>query len=197
MSGLQDELANLKLEESLGAEAARRLRDPQGGAASAKLMAHLEELKGGLGVSSSKKGGGDGPASSSSSSQVTYELLMKPESTKLEESERAARMEKRIEALEKALGASPKNMVSFSKTFKSTKSLICFLFALSFFQSSLSVETSEKSLLGAVSVLSARTALLDPSHLDHVEGRLASIQARMAAVKERKEVMEDHEKASK
>ena len=137
VSGLQDELANLKLEESLGAEAARRLRDPQGGAASAKLMAHLEELKGGLGVSSSKKGGGDGPASSSSSSQVTYELLMKPESTKLEESERAARMEKRIEALEKALGASPKNMVSFSKTFKSPISLqnpafVSFLLSLSF-----------------------------------------------------------------
>ena len=65
-------------------------------------------------------------------------------------------------------------------------------------QSSLTVETSQKSLLGAVHVLTARTSLLDPAHLDHVEARLAALQNRMAAVAaERKAVLDDQEKAAK
>ena len=51
-------------------------------------------------------------------------------------------------------------------------------------QSSLSVETSSKSVLGAIGVLSARTSLLDPGHLDQIEARLASLQTRMNALAE-------------
>ncbi len=59
------------------------------------------------------------------------------------------------------------------------------------------METSQKTLLDAVSVLSARTSLLDPSHLDHVEARLAALQNRLAAVADRKAVVEDQEKAAR
>ena len=59
------------------------------------------------------------------------------------------------------------------------------------------METSQKSLLSALSLLSARTALLDPSHLDHVEGRLAALHAKMNAVAEKKAVLEEQEKQSR
>ena len=41
------------------------------------------------------------------------------------------------------------------------------------------METNKKSLAGAVNVLAAKTALLDPNHLDHVEGRLAALQHKL------------------
>ncbi len=65
------------------------------------------------------------------------------------------------------------------------------------FQSSLSVETSQKSVLGALSVLSARTALFSPEHLDHIEGRLAALQSKMNAVAEKKSIIDDQEKLTK
>ena len=43
---------------------------------------------------------------------VTYELLMKPDNAKLEGDERVARLDRRLEAIEKALGANPEAMVS-------------------------------------------------------------------------------------
>ncbi len=59
------------------------------------------------------------------------------------------------------------------------------------------METSHTSLLSAVRSLSARTALLDPGHLDHVEGRLAGVANRMAHLQDRKAVLQDQEKAAK
>lgn len=53
------------------------------------------------------------------------------------------------------------------------------------------METTQKNIMGAISVLSARTSLLDPAHLDHVEGRLAALQAKINAVAEKKAVIED------
>ncbi len=48
---------------------------------------------------------------SQSENNVTYELMMKPESAKLEEGEALAKLESRISAMEKVLGASPEGMV--------------------------------------------------------------------------------------
>jgi hypothetical protein len=46
-----------------------------------------------------------------SSSSVLYELMMKPETSKLEDQRRLAEMERRLEAIEKAVGATPDKMV--------------------------------------------------------------------------------------
>ena len=43
------------------------------------------------------------------------------------------------------------------------------------------METNQKTLLGAVSTLSARSSLFDPVHLDHIEGRLAAFQQKMTS----------------
>ena len=71
------------------------------------------------------------------------------------------------------------------------------LFSIWSFKSSLAVETSQKNVSAAISVLSARTSLFDPSVLDHVEGRLAALQSKMNAVAEKKQVIEDQEKERK
>ena len=83
-------------------------------------------------------------------------------------------------------------------------------FSCSKFQSTLSVETSQKSILGAISVLvrnqtrmhyanfiywlhiqDARTSLFEPSHLAHIEGRLAVLQQKMNDVAEKKQAREE------
>ena len=51
------------------------------------------------------------PSVGDKSGNVTYELLMKPDNAKLESAERVARIDRRLEALEKALGATPEAMV--------------------------------------------------------------------------------------
>lgn len=66
-----------------------------------------------------------------------------------------------------------------------------------FLQSALSVETNQKSIVGAIGVLSSRLSLLSPSHLDHVEGRLAALLQKMNTVADRKAAIEDAEKQSK
>ena len=61
-----------------------------------------------------KKPAADSSGSSSGGEKggVTYELLMKPDNAKLEGDERVARLDRRLEAIEKALGANPEAMVS-------------------------------------------------------------------------------------
>lgn len=104
VSGLQEELVSLKLEEVLGSEAIKSMQDP-GSATAEKLLAHLERLK--LGSSSSK----DGSKNSQAETKKTEAAA------KLDAKEITAKFDKRLEALEKALGANPEAMVrSYSQT---------------------------------------------------------------------------------
>ncbi len=70
-------------------------------------------------------------------------------------------------------------------------------FIIAPFQSSLCLETNSKSVSGALSVLLSRTSLLQPSHLDHVEGRLAVLVQKMNEVAEKKAALDDQEKQTK
>ena len=51
--------------------------------------------------------------------------------------------------------------------------------------------------MGAVQVLSSRLSLLEPMHLDHVEGRLHAVHTRMNSIAEKKAAIEDADKQSK
>ena len=59
-----------------------------------------------------KKPAAAAAASGEDEGGVTYELLMKPDNAKLEGGERMAGLDKRLEAIEKALGANSEAMVS-------------------------------------------------------------------------------------
>jgi hypothetical protein len=50
------------------------------------------------------------------------------------------------------------------------------------------LETNQKSVFGAVQFLGSRLSLLEPSHLDHVEGRLAALHQKMNAIADKKQV---------
>lgn len=165
-TALQDELSALKLEETLGSELLKSLDDPRG-SAKEKLLLQLEGLKNLSGGKRPTSSGEDGSAS------VLYELLMKPETSKMEEQRRLADLERRLEMIEKAVGATPDKM------------------------SALSLETNQKSVFGAIQVLGSRLSLLDPSHLDHIEGRLAALYQKMNAIAEKKQVIEDAKKQNK
>eukprot|EP00095_Tigriopus_kingsejongensis_P008970 maker-scaffold334_size202906-snap-gene-1.31 protein:Tk08970 transcript:maker-scaffold334_size202906-snap-gene-1.31-mRNA-1 annotation:"dynactin subunit 2" len=167
VQGLNEELASLNLEERLGRDTLKGLYDPEG-LASAKMLAHLAALQTGTRSQANRSG-----EKSVDSSSVIYELLMKPDTAKLEHLERIAHMDKRLESLERTIGAAPEQM------------------------STLSMETNQKSVLGAIQVLSKRTALLEPAHLDHVEGRLAALQSKMNSIAERKPILADQAKQSK
>ena len=85
-----------------------RLDDPSG-AAKEKLLLQLEALKN---VKlSAGSGGVDKNTAAVSEENVTYELLMKPESSKLADQKRIAELDRRLEHLEKMLAFSPERMV--------------------------------------------------------------------------------------
>ena len=84
-----------------------RLDDPSG-SAKEKLLLQLEALKN---VKPSTSGKAGQSSSCGGSDNLTYELLMKPETSKLDDQKRIAQLDKRLEHLEKILAYTPENMV--------------------------------------------------------------------------------------
>ena len=79
-------------------------------------ICHIFQLEGLKNLSASKKVAPSGGSSDASS--VLYELMMKPETSKLEETRRVAEIERRLEAMEKAVGATSDKMVGFAALLK-------------------------------------------------------------------------------
>ena len=77
----------------------------------------------------------------------TYSLYIKQSSSALEEGAMLSSLSSRLAALEASVGFSADQM------------------------SMLTMETGKKSISQAVQVLSAKTTLMDPSKLDHIEGK--------------------------
>ncbi len=95
---------------NLGRHQESALADTAGGGKGETVLAHLEELKNAPEVKKdqNKKSLKE---STTTSSTTTYELLMRPEKARLEEAESLARLDKRLEVLEQALGTSQESMV--------------------------------------------------------------------------------------
>ena len=165
---LQDQLSKLKLEERLGSNLVKKLDDPRG-TAKEKLMSQLQA------VSEAKTDAENVKSKSTKEedSKVMYELLMKPNVANFEDHVQIAEIEKRLESLEKVIAVSPEKL------------------------STLSIETNQKNVFGAVDVLNTKLSLLNPSNLDHIEGRLAALLQKMNSAAEQKDVKEDVEKQGK
>ena len=174
---LQEQLVACKLEDTMGSDLIKRLEDPRG-VAKKQLMVQLNALKS---TSSANTSTGTERQTSATDvidktpgkSQVMYELMMKPEIVKLEEQKKVAELDMRLKNMEKILGSAPDKV------------------------SALAIETNQKNVVGSIEVLTSKLALLEPSHLDHVEGRLAALIQKMNAVAERNAVIEDAEKQNK
>lgn len=104
------------------------------------------------------------------SNQASYSLYMRPGQN--EESAAMAGLASRLSSLESALSVTPDQL------------------------SLLTMETGRRSLAGAVQVLSAKTALLDPDKLDGVEGRLGALQQKLGVLQDNKSSI-DSERSGK
>ena len=102
-----------------------------------------------------------------------YELMMKPNVASFEDHVQIAEVEKRIASIEKLIAASPEKM------------------------STLAIETNQKHISGSVGVLDSRLSLLNPTHLDHVEGRLSALLQKMNTAADQKHTIEDADKQVK
>ncbi|XP_053645230.1 dynactin subunit 2 isoform X2 [Cherax quadricarinatus] len=174
---LQHTLVDLKLEDTLGADIVAAISQPQ--LTLQKKLTNLLEMFKQASLVSQMKGsnvkqeGKPSDDDSSTAPAMSYNLCYAPEHARLNQLANAAMLEKRIDQLETLIGNNPDKL------------------------SSLSTWTNHKSIVGAVQVLSARLALLEPAHLDHVEGRLHAVHTRMNSISEKKAVIEDADKQSK
>ena len=167
---LQELLMAHKLEDTLGSDLVKRLEDPRS-AVKEQLLAQLDALKNS--DSSNHPKTTEGTAKVYSSEPAMYELLMKPENAKLEEQKKIAEIDMRLKNLEALLVPSSEKI------------------------SCLATETNQKNVVGSIEVLTSKLSLLEPSHLDHIEGRLASLAQKMNVISEKKSQVEDAEKQNK
>ena len=100
----------MKLEDALGSDGVLDLQDPSGSMKN-KLITQLEILKTEPPKNTAKANVSAKSSDDSNTDDVMYELRMKPESSKLDERQRLANFEKRLEGLEQVLGPSQDKVV--------------------------------------------------------------------------------------
>merc|ERR1719427_1334205 len=105
------------------------------------------------------KSGGETKAKNVDKNSPSYSLYIKQSISTLEEGAMLSSLS-RLAVLEAAVGFSADQM------------------------SILTMETGKKNLSQAVQVISAKTTLMDPSKLDHIEGRLGALQQKLGHLQE-------------
>ncbi|KAA0197374.1 Dynactin subunit [Fasciolopsis buskii] len=110
----------------------------------------------------------------SDSSHLVYEIYDRPDFSKKAEVERVAELDRRLQRLEALIGQPEPTKLS-----------------------ALTSDTAQHSLLEAASRLSARSSLLQPSHLDMIEARLSSLQTKLQSITEKREAIADADTQNK
>ncbi|THD20038.1 Dynactin subunit 2-B [Fasciola hepatica] len=108
------------------------------------------------------------------SSHLVYEIYDRPDFSKKAEVERVAELDRRLQRLEALIGQPDPTKLS-----------------------ALTADTVQHSLLEAASRLSARSSLLQPSHLDMIETRLSSLQTKLQSITEKREAIADADTQNK
>jgi len=168
MEYLQKQLTDLHLDKLLGKPSDLSLVDPQG-ALQKRLITELSAFKPDPNKTEPEK---TSEPSKGDQGHVTYQLYYRPEQAKFSHNARMADIEQRVERMEALVGNNPERL------------------------STLTAETNNKSLMGAVAVLSGKLKLLDPAQLEQVEGRIAALGQRMNQLSEKKEGVETADKNS-
>jgi len=146
---LHKHLLEMRLEDVLGKEVLDVMTDPQA-AARNKLVAQLSTIK-----SMKIEERTSDSANTKGSGKMNYSLMVKPENARLQSQTGVQKLSARISALENLIGTNEEDL------------------------SILSMETGRKTLSESISVLSAKTTILEPKNLDHIEGRLAVLQQKL------------------
>jgi len=106
------------------------------------------------------KSSGEGKNKKVDKNSPSYSLFIKESIATLEEGAMLSSLSSRLAVLESAVGFSADQM------------------------SILTMETGKKNMSQAVQVISAKTTLMDPSKLDHIEGRLGALQQKLGQLQE-------------
>jgi len=154
----QKQLAEVRLEETVGSELMTSLADPQGSQLR-RLFVQLENLKFSGTPSQKLRNIQTQPASQSGT--VTYELTYWPEQAHLMQVSRVADLEHRLHKLETVLEATSDKVAR------------------------LSLDTQHKRLVEVAQELNAKADLLDTAQLDHIEGRLTALMQKMDSINEK------------
>jgi len=151
---LHKHLLEMRLDEVLGKETEDLMTNPQA-AYRQNLLTELAKME------TMKVGERSNDNSNTqATSKMNYSLLLKPDTSRLQAQAAVHHLTSRITALEKVLGENEEDF------------------------SILSMETGKKTLCEATSLLSAKTTILQPKNLDHIEGRLAVLQQKLTTTTE-------------
>lgn len=107
------------------------------------------------------------------SSCVTYELFYRTEQAQFSRNARVAKLEERLERLEAVLGQGSDKV------------------------GILTADTDSKGIVESVGVLNSKLSLLEPSNLDQVDVRLASVLQKLNQIGEKKSGQADQERQNK
>lgn len=158
VTGLQEQLFDLHLEQILGTDALVELSDPKG-AIPKKLFSQLDNYKK-QSLETSQADSGK-PKSTAKSGMVTYELYHHPSRDQFDKVSKTAELEERLARLEALLGGTPEKV------------------------SYITADTSSKTIMESVESLQGQVSMLDVNMLDHTEARIQNLIQKMDQVKEK------------
>ncbi|XP_034948789.1 dynactin subunit 2 [Chelonus insularis] len=150
----------LKLDETLGTDLVATLTDPQGTRLK-QLVHQIEEFKS-IGSAEKSSDKPENLPEEKATGFLKYEMMFYPEKAKMQEAARVAQLEQRLARLEHVIGTNDDKFAKFSQNLKS------------------------QGVIEAVQQLAAKSALLDSSQVEIMEGRIATLSHRMDTVAQKK-----------
>ncbi|KAK0097847.1 hypothetical protein PV326_013242 [Microctonus aethiopoides] len=157
------QLNSLKLDECLGTDLVATLTDPQGTRLK-QLESQIELFKnaGGQEIQKDQPKDNDTPTVNG---VLKYEMIYLPEKAKMQEVTRVAQLEQRLARLENVIGVHDDKLDKFTQNLKS------------------------QGVVEAVQQLSAKTALLDSTQIEAMEGRITTLSHKMDTLAQKKSSM--------
>lgn len=157
------QLSSLKLDECLGTNLVATLSDPQG-IRLKQLESQIEQFKS-VGSQDKQIEQLKDNTAPTSTGVLKYEMIYLPEKAKMQKVTRIAQLEQRLTQLENVIGMSDDKLVKFTQNLKS------------------------QGVVDAVQQLAAKSALLDSTQIEAMEGRIATLSHRMDTVAQKKSAM--------
>ncbi|XP_057321504.1 dynactin subunit 2 [Microplitis mediator] len=158
------QLSILRVDECLGTDLVSTLTDPQGTRLK-QLELQIEQFKNvGTVDKPGVKGLGQGD-SVPPTGTLKYEMVYLPERSRMQETARVAQLEHRLARLEGVVGTSDDKLAKFTQNLKS------------------------QGVIEAVQQLAAKSALLDSTQVEAMEGRIATLSHRLDTVAQKKSAL--------
>ncbi|XP_074093634.1 dynactin subunit 2 [Cotesia typhae] len=159
------QLSILRIDECLGTDLVSTLTDPQG-TRFKQLKLQIEQFKniGTIGKKPSEKGSGQTDKVPPSGT-LKYEMIYLPERARMQETARIAQLEQRLARLEGVVGSGDDKLAKFTPNLKT------------------------QGVIEAIQQLAAKSALLNSTQVEVMEGRIATLCHRLDSVAQKKSAL--------